>query len=170
MAQIHLSITAETPEELYQQIRGLAGIVGGATSEAPTTTARAVLAQIESEDEQAAAPKRGRGRPRRSIESAEDAAASDPATVPMTAEEAKDAAPVATVAPLPPTQPQPQPPAETAPLPTLDAVREALKALVNVKGGDAARAVLREQGFEKLSDLPEQMYGDVIAKAQAATK
>ena len=166
---ITMSITAETPQELFIQILGMASIIADQQA-SPEVTARTVLAQIEKEDEQASAPKRGRGRPRKPLETPEEAAAADPATVPITAEEAKDAAPVATVGALPPTQPTPEPPAETAPLPTLDAVREALKALVNAKGGDAARAVLREQGFEKLSDLPEQMYGDVIAKAQAASK
>ena len=172
MAQIHLSITAETPEELYQQIRGLAGIIGGEAPEAPIT-ARTVLAEIKSEQApEADAPKRGRGRPRKPLETPEEAAAADPATNPITPEEAKDAAPVATVGALPPTEPQPEPPTETkaAPSVTIDNVREALKVLVNAKGGDAARAVLRDQGFEKLSDVPEQMYGDVIAKAQAASK
>jgi len=182
MATINLTISAEDPQDLHEALAGLVALFDSAPEGDEPVTARTVLNEIKSEGgvpgETAEAPKRGRrgrpagskNRPAEVIAADKDAAeaakvAVDPAQTPITPAEQKDAAPVATIGALPPTEKGEEAPTATV---TLDHVREALKVLVDAKGGDAARGVLREQGFEKLSDLPEQMYGDVIKKAQAA--
>lgn len=174
MPGIILTLNAETPEELRALIGGLADLVDAVEGDEGAVTARTVLNDIKAEaGAQPTEPpteKRGRGRPKKQpAPVVEEAPKVEPPLAPPTPEELKDAAPVATIAPLPPTEP-----AVSEPVPgptfTIDDVRNELKVLVNAKGGDAARAVLREQGYEKLSDLPPQMYGEIIAKAKAAAQ
>lgn len=176
MPQINMTIVAESAEELRNILVDLANIVEAAgMSEAPSAAPPAIVTSAGE------APRR-RGRPRKA-----DAPAPTPEESPARAElekikaeqaasEAQAAAveaPAVTIAPLPPAvEPEAAPPVAEAPapLPTVEAVREALKALVNAKGRDAAVKLLSDAKYEKLSDVPPQMYGEIIAKATAAAK
>jgi hypothetical protein len=179
MATINLTVVAESAEELKSILIDLANIVDA--TEAVVATSEGAAAVAISNNLSTSAPaaesekKRGRGRPRLTAEQvaerdakieAEKAAEKAAPLDPPTPAEMKDAAPVAKAAPLPPTEP----PVNDAPAPkvTIEEVRTALKLLVDAKGRDAAMGIIRAQGYEKLSDVAEQMYGEIIVKAKAA--
>jgi hypothetical protein len=137
VAQINLTITAETPEELKAQIAGLAEIVSAAAT---------VKKRIRRTPEQIAA------------EEAEAARTAITAVDPQ-----NETQPSAT-APLPPTQPATAP-AATAPViyPTLEVVRTALGAVAAAHGRDAAFALLAPFGVAKLGELPEAKRPELLA-------
>lgn len=186
MAQINLTIVAESAEELKGILLDLADIVeatGAVVAEASGAGAAAVAE---------AKPRRGKGRPagsknrvktpeevtaqeaeaaRKEVERIEaekaengDADAIANAAAKATAETPVD---VATANPLPPTEPEKSdvPP----PTVTVDAVRDILKQLVKSKGRDAAMKLLMDLGkVDKLPDLTEDCYEAVFKAAQKA--
>lgn len=74
----------------------------------------------------------------------------------------EEAAPAATTAPTSPPPPPPPPPAG----PTLDEVRNALKAYAAIEGNPAAIELLKSFGTESISGLKPEKYAEFIAKAK----
>lgn len=79
-------------------------------------------------------------------------------------------------APEPEHTPEPEPAPEQTPEPeparepevTLEQARSAMVTLARTKGPEAAKAILTDLGYEKLTDVPAEKYADVMTEAEAA--
>lgn len=61
-------------------------------------------------------------------------------------------------------------PEKTAPKFSLDDVRADLQQVINGKGPDMARAILKQFGAQKVSELKQADYGDIIKACHKALK
>lgn len=68
--------------------------------------------------------------------------------------------------PAPEQTPEPEPARE--PEVTLEQARSAMVTLARTKGPEAAKAILTDLGYEKLTDVPAEKYADVMTEAEAA--
>lgn len=68
--------------------------------------------------------------------------------------------------------PEPEPTPEPEPAPehevTLEQARSAMVTLARTKGPEAAKKILTDLGYEKLTDVPAEKYADVMTAAEAA--
>lgn len=74
--------------------------------------------------------------------------------------------------PAPQVQAEPEPTPEPAPEPvpevTLEQARSAMVAIARTHGPDAAKKILTDLGYEKLTDVPAEKYADIMTAAEAA--
>ena len=161
MPQINMTITTESAEELRSILIDLAHIVDLANT-----------VDVQDASVEIVVPTARKRRGRRTEVEITDSLAREEVNKIKAEAAAASAAPAVTIAPLPPTEPEAAPPVQEtpAPTPTIEAVRSALKALVDAKGRDAAVKVLSEAKFEKLSDVPPQMYAAIITSCAVVAK
>jgi hypothetical protein len=72
------------------------------------------------------------------------------------------------VAPKPVPEPEPEPEPEEATL-TIEDVRIAVRAYIDTEGGPATRKLLKEFGADKLSDITEDRYEELLLAIETAT-
>lgn len=151
-----ISISVENIEELF-------GIIGGNTPLVPT---------VQADDAEKEALKTENTKLKKKVEEYKEmlkvaTAKADKLQAELDAAKAQPAPwaeePVKEVMPEPVKEEAPK-----AKQPTLAEVRATLKGLQDKKGTDAVRALIKPYGVKAISQVPEEHYAEILAKAEEA--
>lgn len=94
--------------------------------------------------------------------------AEEPTGQPEGATSAPEPAPTPEPEPEPAPEPTPEPEPAPEPEVTLEQARSAMVTLARTHGPDAAKKILTDLGYEKLTEVPAEKYADVMTAAEAA--